>query len=64
MRILAILLGTAMLTLGAPAHASDAPHPPTPPQAHAPHTVHVPSGTPRWVKCPGNPRILMACFTH
>jgi hypothetical protein len=62
MRILAILFGAAALTLGAPAHASGAPHPPIPPQAQ--HTVHMPSGAPHWVKCPGDPRLMMACFTH
>lgn len=64
MRILAILFGVAALTLGTPAHAADSPHPPIPPQARGSHTVHVPSGAPHWVKCPGNPRIQMACFTH
>jgi hypothetical protein len=55
MRFIATLVGALALTLGTPARAHDTP-------AHH-GRVTIPGGV-HWIKCPGDPRLMMACYAH
>lgn len=57
MKVIATAVATLALLLGT-AGAASAITLPKPPVAGAPH---LPAGH-HWVKCPGNPRILLACY--
>lgn len=59
MRYAAMLALIGALSLGSTGTAYAYGTPPTPPVSHKPPTVPTHH---HWVKCPGDPRLMMACF--